>query len=202
MSEASLIYRSAVAYELVMRVLYGRHYTERLRAIAAEVPHGSSLLELCCGPGTLYRRYLQQRVSAYICLDVNERFVTMLRAQGVDARLVDLKGSEHPLPRADVVLMQASLYHFLPHAEVMVDRMLAAARQRVIVSEPIRNLSASDHSLIGRLGRRASDPGTGGGEQRFTEETLDALMARCSHQVLRTFLIPGGREKVYVLRAG
>jgi trans-aconitate methyltransferase len=160
------------------------------------------VLELACGPGTLYKRYLRPRTSAYIGLDVNQHFVDMLRAEGIDARQVDLKTSTDPLPRSDVALMQASLYHFLPHAEVILDRMLAAALKRVIISEPIRNLTSSEHPLLRRLGRRASDPGGGGGEQRFTEETLDALMERCSHQVMRSFLIPGGREKVYVLRTG
>lgn len=202
MSDASLIYRSAFGYELVMRALYGRHYAERMHAVAAEVPHGASVLELCCGPGTLYKRYLRGRTSAYIGLDVNQHFVDQLRAEGVDARQVDLQSSTDPLPRADVALMQASLYHFLPEAERIVDRMLAAALKRVIIAEPIRNLTSSDHPLVRRLGRRASDPGGGGGENRFTEATLDALMERCSHQVMRSFLIPGGREKVYVLRTG
>jgi SAM-dependent methyltransferase len=202
MSDTSLIYRSAFGYELVMRALYGRHYDERMRAVAAEVPHGSSVLELCCGPGTLYKRYLRPRTSVYIGLDVNEHFVHTLRAEGIDARQVDLKTSSDPLPRADVALMQASLYHFLPHAERIVDRMLGAALRRVIISEPIRNLTSSEHPLVRRLSGRASDPGVGGSEARFTEDTLDELMERCSHQVMRSFLIPGGREKVYVLRSG
>ena len=201
MSDASLIYRSAFGYELVMRALYRRHYAERMRLVAAEVPYGSSVLELCCGPGTLYRRYLRPRTSAYIGLDVNQHFVDRLRHEGVDARRVDLKTSTDPLPKADVVLMQDSLYQFLPRPEEIVDRMLAAARHRVIISEPIRNLASSEHPLVRRLGRRASDPGTGGAENRFTEATLDALMSRCAHQVVRSFLIPGGRDKVYVLRS-
>ncbi|MBV9048180.1 MAG: hypothetical protein JOY58_07920, partial [Solirubrobacterales bacterium] len=65
----SVVYRSALGYELLMRVLYGAHYTARMRAVADQVPFGSSVLELCCGPGTLYRRYLQPRASAYIGLD-------------------------------------------------------------------------------------------------------------------------------------
>lgn len=202
MSDTSLIYRSAFGYELVMRALYGRHYDERMRAVAAEVPHGASVVELCCGPGTLYKRYLRSRTSAYIGLDVNQHFVDALKAEGIDARQVDLKTSTDPLPHADVALMQASLYHFIPRAEEIVNRMLAAALRRVIISEPIRNLSSSEHPLIRRLGRRASDPGVGGGEQRFTEATLDTLMERCSHQLMRSFVIPGGREKVYVLRTG
>jgi SAM-dependent methyltransferase len=194
----SLIYRSALGYELVMRGLYGRHYGDRLRAVADEVPDGSSVVELCCGPGTLYGRFLRGRVRSYTGLDVNGRFVARLRQRGVDARVADLVRSTEPLPRADVVLMQASLYHFLPHAERMIDRMLAAANQRVVVSEPIRNLSSSDNPVIGMLGRRSADPGVGGAEHRFTEETLDALMAR--YDVQAEQLIPGGREKLYVLR--
>jgi SAM-dependent methyltransferase len=195
----SLVYRSPVGYELVMRALYGRHYAERLRAVADEVPVGSSVLELCCGPGTLYDRFLRARVRSYIGLDVNERFVGALRQRGVDARVTDLARPES-LPGADVVVMQASLYHFLPHADRIVDRMLGAAGDRVVISEPVRNLASSANPVIGLLGRRAADPGVGGGEHRFTEETLGAFMARYRELVLKESSIPGGREKLYVLR--
>jgi SAM-dependent methyltransferase len=198
----SLVYRSAAGYELVMRALYGRHYGDRLRAVAAEIPPGASVLELCCGPGTLYTRHLRNRVGSYIGLDLNERFVAALRRRGVDARVTDLAGSSTPLPAVDVAVMQASLYHFLPDAGPIVERMLAAARERVIVSEPVRNLASSANPVIGLLGRRAADPGVGGAESRFTEETLDALMARYRERTLKTLTIPGGRERVYVLRAG
>jgi SAM-dependent methyltransferase len=194
----SLVYKSAAGYELALRALYRHHYEDRLRAVAGEVPVGASVLELCCGPGTLYMRYLRERVGSYIGLDVNERFVAVLRRRRIDARVADLARSSDPLPGADVVLMQASLYQFLPDAAQIVARMLAAARERVIISEPVRNLASSANPMIRLLGRRAADPGVGGGEQRFTEATLDALMNR--YQVLRRFSIPGGRELVYVLR--
>jgi SAM-dependent methyltransferase len=160
------------------------------------------VLELCCGPGTLYRRHLRGRAGGYIGLDVNERFVAGLRRRGADARVLDLADPDQPLPPADVALIQASLYHFLPRAEQVLDRMLAAARERVIVAEPIRNLSCSRIPVIGEIGRRAADPGTGGHEDRFTEATLGALMDRYRERVRDVFLIPGGREKVYVLAAG
>lgn len=198
----SLIYRSATGYELLMRALYGRHYPARMRAVAAQVPDGASVLELCCGPGTLYKRYLQGRIGGYIGLDLNDGFVEGLTREGVDARRLDLSRGEESLPRADVVLIQASLYHFLPDAGALVDRMLQAADDRVIVSEPIRNIASSGVPVLGMLGRRGTDPGEGTGhEQRFTEETLDALMEPYAGRVLRSFLIPGGREKVYVLAA-
>jgi SAM-dependent methyltransferase len=195
----SLIYRSAAGYELLMRGLYGRHYGARLEAVAAEVPPGASVLELCCGPGTMYRRHLRPRGARYVGLDVNEGFVRGLRAAGADARVVDLMAGGE-LPAADVVLMQASLYHFLPDASGIVDRMIATARERVIVAEPVRNLASSTNPLVARIGRRAADPGVGGHAGRFTEAALDALMGR--YRVLKAFAIPGGREKVYVLAPG
>jgi SAM-dependent methyltransferase len=198
----SLLYRSALGYELLMRVLYGRHYAQRMQAVAEQVPVGASAVELCCGPGTLYRRHLRGRTSQYIGLDVNPGFVTRLRAVGIDARQIDLSRPEQALPAADVAIIQASLYHFLPDAEPIIDRMLSAARQRVVVAEPVRNLASSGLPLIGRLGRRAADPGVGGHEGRFTEVTLDRLMERYHDRVISAFLIPGGREKVYVLSAG
>jgi SAM-dependent methyltransferase len=197
----SIIYRSARGYELVMRALYGRHYAQRMRVVAAQVPVGASVLELCCGPGTLYTRHLRGRASSYIGLDLNERFVRRLRSSGVDARRVDLADASEPLPSADVAIIQASLYHFLPDAGRILERMLAAAGQRVIVSEPIRNLASSGVPVVGPLGRRAADPGAGGHDQRFTEKTLDELMVRYRSRVVEARLIPGGREKVYVLDA-
>lgn len=197
----SLIYRSALGYETLMRALYGRHYDARLRAVAEQVPDGASVLELCCGPGTLYLRHLRGRVGGYIGIDVNPGFVERLRRRGVDARRLDLAAGDEPLPSADVVILQASLYHFLPDAERIVDRMLAAARERVIMSEPVRNLASSEVALIARLGRRAADPGVGGHAQRFTEATLAETMARYRDRVLTASPIPGGREMVYVLSA-
>ena len=125
-----------------MRALYGRHYAARMRAVAEQVPPGASVLELCCGPGTLYRRHLRGRVSGYVGIDVNPGFVSRLSRRGVDARRLDLAAPDGALPAADVAIMQASLYHFLPHAER--DRRPDAARprdERVIVSEPVRNLA-------------------------------------------------------------
>ena len=195
----SLVYRSARGYELVMRILYGRHYGARLRAVADQVPPGRSVLELCPGPGALYERHLHDRVSVYTGADVNPGFVARLRRLGAEAIELDLTGPE-PLPVADVVIMQASLYHFLPGAEIVLERMLAAARERVIIAEPIRNLSSSRVPSLAALGRRGTDPGGAAGhEQRFDEAALDRLMAPYAAATVTAFTIPGGREKVFVL---
>ena len=196
----SLIYRSTIGYELLMRGLYGRHYADRMRAIAAEVPAGSTVLELCCGPAMLYRRFLRGRTGSYVGIDVIPGFVAALRRRGIDARERDLAADDSPLPSADVVIIQASLYHFLPRPELIVDRMLAAAQDRAIVSEPVRNLASSGVPIIRIVGRHAADPGTGGHAQRFDERSLHEFMGRYRERVLKEFAIPGGRDRVYVLR--
>ena len=126
-------------------------------------------------------------------------FVAGLQARGVDTRLIDLTDGVQLLPRADVAIMQASLYHFLPDADEILQRMLGHTKQCVIISEPVRNLSSSAVPLMGTIGRRAADPGVGGHADRFTETTLDQLMV--AYDVRAAFLAPGGRDKVYVLGA-
>lgn len=194
----SLIYKHPTLYEAAMLVLYGRHYFSRYRAISQLIPEGASVLDVCCGPGILYSRYLSKKRVSYMGLDMNKGFVERLKAAGVDARLWDLRNVE-ALPSADYVVMEASLYHFLPNAAPIVDRMLDASRRQVIIAEPIANLATSRVGILAKLGRRFTDSGHGEEALRFTEETLDALFSKYGSVVKESFVIPGGREKVFVL---
>ncbi len=195
----SLIYRSAWGYGLTMRVLYGRYYGARDAAVAAHVPDGASVLELCCGPARMYLRELRGRTRSYVALDANAGFVERLRRRGVDARRADVATAD--LPRADVVVMQASLYHFLPQeqAAAMVERMRAAALLRVVISEPVRNLAASRVGVVARLAAGGAATAGGAHAQRFDEASLRALMDRFGAAVVDDAPAPGGREHVYVL---
>lgn len=193
-----LIYRSPALYELAMLGLYGRHYASRYSALADLIPPRSSVLDLCCGPAVLYERYLRRKAVEYTGLDINETFVKRLKRRGVRAELWDLR-KDTPLPHADCVVMQASLYHFLPDPLPVLGRMLAAARKQVIVAEPIRNLSSSGLPLLGPLSRLLTDPGIGRQPHRFTEDALDDLIRGLSPRRPRTVLISGGREKIYVI---
>lgn len=193
----SLIYRSPLLYRAAMLALYGRHYFSRCRAIADLIPSGASVLELCCGPAELYLRYLKPKNVRYLGLDINPRFVARLGDAG---RMWDVQEAL-ALPGSEYVLMQASLYHFLPDPSPVIDRMLSAATKQVIVAEPIRNLSDGQMPLLSALARRGTDAGTGAQPHRFNEQTLDAFFSRYAPRVSRSFLIPGGREKVYVLEA-
>ena len=180
-----------------MRVLYGRYYAARDAAVAALVPDGASVLELCCGPARLYLRELRGRIGSYVAIDASALFVDRLRRRGVDARQADVATAE--LPLAEVVVMQASLYQFLPDAEPMLRRMRAAATRSVIVAEPVRNLASSRVGVVARLGAGAAATAQGAQAQRFDAASLGELMARFGDGVLSCTTIPGGREHVYVL---
>jgi len=196
----SLIYKSAPVYEFAMLLLYGRHYTSRYRAIAELIPTGSSVLDLCCGPALLYHRYLRAKTVQYTGLDINANFIARLIRRGGSGQVWDLR-SDEALPPADYVIMQASLYHFLQDASEVVDRMLQAARKRVIIAEPIRNFATSDSRVLSLLGRLFTNPGVGEHSLRFTEASLADFFSAYASRVVESFSIAGGREQVYVLNA-
>jgi len=185
-------------YELAMLLLYGRHYASRYRAIADLIPNGSSVLDLCCGPALLYHRFLRAKSVQYTGLDINRAFINQLIRRGGNGQAWDLR-SEKPLPRADYVIMQASLYHFLPDASPVVNRMLEAARKRVIIAEPIRNLTTSNSPVLAWLGRVFSDAGSGAEALRFTEASLAEFFSAYASRVTQCLSTTGGREKIYVL---
>ena len=180
-----------------MRVLYGRYYAARDAAVAAHIPDGASVLELCCGPARLYLRELRGRIGSYVAMDESALFVDRLRRRGVDARRADVATAD--LPAADVVVMQASLYQFLPDAQVMLERMRAAAIDAVVIAEPVRNLASSRLGLVARLGAGGAATARGAQAQRFDAESLRALMSRFGDAVTFAQPAPGGREHVYVL---
>jgi SAM-dependent methyltransferase len=196
----SFIYKNSFVYELAMVLLYGRHYPSRYRAIAELIPDGSSVLDLCCGPAFLYHRYLRSKNVQYTGLDINANFIARLVRRGGSGQAWDLRSKE-PLPSADYVIMQASLYHFLPDASPIVNRMLQAARTQVIIAEPIRNLTTSSSGLLSLLGRLFTNPGSGEQTLRFTEASLADFFSAYGPRVARSFPIAGDRERVYILSA-
>jgi SAM-dependent methyltransferase len=192
-----LIYRSSLLYETVMRLLYGRHYQARSQAVAGLIPPDCSVVDLCCGPGLLYREYLKAKDIDYTGLDASPFFVRKLTQRGIPALLWDLN-SARPLPRADYLIMQSALCYFLPDPSSIIGRMLDAARRAIIIAEPIRNLSTSRFSLLRQCAIKLSGP-PGENPKRFTEETLDRFFSNYAEELREKFLIPGGREKVYLL---
>jgi len=196
----SLIYSDAFVYEVVMRALYGRGYNKRFSSVAELIGEGSSVLDVCCGPGTLFRRYLKTKGVTYTGLDINRHFVERLSAEGATGLTWNLD-EFWPLPQAEYVVMQGSLYHFLPEPSRVIDRMIAAAEKQVLIAEPIRNMTDSRILPLAVLARKLTNPGTDDQPNRFNEASLDLLMEqyRARGHDVQSRLIAGGREKLCIV---
>lgn len=195
----SIIYRHSSLYELAMAALYHKHYWSRLRHVADLLEEDKSVVDVCCGPATIYFRELKDKNIDYLGLDINPNFIRRLSRRGAKGQVVNV-ANYSAFPEADYVIMLASLYHFLPGPDRIIQAMQRAARRSVVISEPIRNLSSSKSTILRRLGAAFTDPGTGRQPQRFDESMLDELFHKYSSSLVRSFVICGGREKVYVLK--
>jgi SAM-dependent methyltransferase len=195
-----IMYHNQTLYELHMLLLYREHYASRYRAIAQLIPAGATILDLCCGPAVLYTRYLRHKGVGYTGFDINDGFVARGRAKGIAMIRGDV-AAVSKFPSADFVVMQASLYHFLPDGVLsVIEKMLEAAKQKVIIAEPVRNVSSSHFGWLARLGHVMTDAGSGPSTRRFNMASLATAMVPFAPIEERSFPIAGGREMVYVLR--
>jgi hypothetical protein len=196
---SSLIYSHPAVYQLLMRVIYGGGFAARYQALSDLIPDGADVFEACAGDAYLYQHHLKARGIQYRAGEYNEGFIAHARARGIPMERFDLRSD--PVPVADIVVLHASLYQFMPEHAAIVGRLLGAARRTLIVSEPVRNLSSSPNPLIRWLAQRSADPGSGHKQQRFDEASLDAFFAEhYAGAIEQSALIPGGREKIYCLR--
>ncbi len=199
-SQASpFIYSNQRVYQLVIRLLFGRHFRARYETLAAEIPNGAQVVDVCAGDCYLYRRFLRKKGVQYLGLELSPQLVRAARAQGVSVQAFDIRQDE--IPSAEIIVMQGSLYQFLPNATVVMQKMLAAARRKVIIAEPIRNLS-SENNWLGAASRILTRPHANEScysGQRFNAESLQKLFDSFD-AFERAFLIPGGREMIGIFR--
>lgn len=192
----SLVYRSPRVYHALVGALYRGRYAERFEAIAARVSAGASVLDACCGDAHLFDNYLKNRNVTYTGLDINEKFVKSAQGRGIDARRCDI-ALEPELPRADIVVMQGSLYQFIPDERAVLEKLAAAAHKTLIITEPVGNLAHDANPIKKHLGRSGTNPGTGPTPHRFTAESLETALA--PYRVIEKTTLCNGREMLYVI---
>ena len=189
-----------------MELLHWRNGGSRFADIARHIPSGSSVLDVCSGPGSLFSKELLGRDVDYHALDWKADFVDYINrmagsvpAGRVKATCADVS-SPAPFPTADIVVMTGSLYHFNSGANAMISKMLAAATSRVILAEPVINLASSANPVVRRLAGWATSTPGGSGTFRFNEMTLNALLAPFRKNIISQEKIAKGREILTVLR--
>ncbi len=186
----SLIYWHPLLYQMTIRLLYGRHYRARYAELATRIAAGSNVVDLCCGDCRLFTQELRGVVKTYLGLDLNQGFVQWATRRGIPAQVWDFRVD--PVPTADVIVLQGSLYQAIPLHGELLHRMLRAARQTVLIAEPVRNHSTGRSSLIASVAQYMAHPGTHHMRERFNELSLKAEFRR--FPLVDCFSIAGGRE--------
>jgi glycosyltransferase involved in cell wall biosynthesis len=174
------IYWSDELYDQGMELLFGPYREEVLGAVAALVPDGSSVVDVCCGTARLGRDFLVPRGCSYVGLDFNARFVMAARKAGIDTRQFEMFRDE--IPVADHVVICSSLYHFVARQDEVIETLRASARDTLIVSEPVARLMGS--ALDGMRGTLTA-PGVGDASYRYTPDDFRALCERHGASELR-----------------
>lgn len=170
----NFLYRHPRIYRWAMRALYGREFLRGLRLVAKAIDPGWAVLDVCAGDAVIVS-FLPSGVR-YTAWDSSPMFVRWACRRGIDAHLMDVARVPWPDVTVDCVIMIRSLYHFIPHETQVIDEMVRAATCRVVICEPVRNLSSSPNPFIRGLARRVSRVGKGSGEQRFSPERFRALL--------------------------
>ena len=80
-----------------------------------------------------------------------------------------------PIDAADYVVMCNSFYHFVDIRDDLLRRMKGAARKAVILTEPVRNVSAHSFSPWAGFAKWLTNPGVGDHTQRFDRASFRAF---------------------------
>lgn len=195
----SLIYRNPFIYRLLMFALYGREYLNRFKTIASFIESRSSVMELCCGFGDFYAYGLKAKQVDYSGVDISPDFVKYGLKKGIKILEGDINNLE--FADCDYCVMISSLYHFQPHPEAIIKKMLAASGKNAIIAEPVKNLLNSKCRLVSRLALLLTNEGGGKNNFRFTEDSLRGLMeANFKKNIVSVAETKNGKEKIYILK--
>jgi len=171
--KTSFIYRNIFIYRLLMSVLYGFNYKKRFLDVIKHIPQDSiKVLELCFGD-IYIAEYCISKNMQWTGIDINKKFINYAVSKGYDARFEDISNLER-FPKADVLIMMGSFYHFHGNAESLLSRMLAAA-ETVIISEPVVNLS-NVSGIIGKIAKKSADAGKGHENFRYNAESFSGML--------------------------
>ncbi|NKB89642.1 MAG: hypothetical protein GKS06_15605 [Acidobacteria bacterium] len=193
--DKSPIFWSVGAYRLSERLL-GAATKRPFNQVVDLIPGGASVTDLCCGPADLYTKHLRSKSCRYVGLDFNGHFRRALRREGVDYRFIRLP--DDPIPPADYVVMCSSFYHFRACEDSLLERMRAAAAQRVIIAEPTSNLTNHSFRPLGRIANLLTKPGVGRHDFRHDSATFAALAQR--HNAIELHTDPDGHHAIAVFR--
>jgi hypothetical protein len=170
-------YWNAAFYDFFLKYVWRRSEfieVQHWKAVVQWIPEGAYVVDVAAGTGRFYRDVLAGHISVYVALDINAAFIEYMKRQDIDARFSDIR--KDPIPPGDIVVILSALYHFKGMESDILKKLLNAARQRLIIVEPL----GSDMVLSSwrnRLRATLVDIGEGPIYDRYTAEELYILCA-------------------------
>ena len=165
----SAIYSSPVLYRWAMKLRFRNYYVPRLEKVAAEIPRGARVIDLCCGDCAIYRRFLMKNDVDYLGIDISVDMVQKVAKEGIVIEARDVR--IYVPPKSDVIICLGALLHFPAEAEAVIERAKNAAR-KVIVLEPVKYASWFHLQPVMMLASRFCDFGEGPVRFRYSEDAL------------------------------
>lgn len=193
----SITYWHPLIYSFLMRLSYKNHYRNRYEVLWNLLEPGSSLIDVCCGDGKLHD-FIKDKNIDYLGLDFNPTFVRVAAKKGINSRMFNIYTDE--LPQADTILLQASLYQFIPKHHFVLDKCLKAARKQLIVCEAVKNHACSKSKIIRAIAQKLNNPGDGPKQDRFDIHTFQQALQPFRKHIVREFLAPNQIEYVVLLK--
>ena len=157
-----------------MNILYTSGYKKRFAKVIRIIDHHQplSILELCFGD-VLIAAHCKKNGIQWTGIDLNKNFVNHAKRKGFNAKSADLTNLT-ALPKAEICVMVGSFYHFYNNAHNVLSKILEASN-KIIISEPVKNLS-DQNNLLGRIARISANAGKGNEQFRYNEITLQKLL--------------------------
>lgn len=193
----SITYLHPLIYSSLMKWSYKGNYKKRYEVLADLIEPGTSLVDVCCGDCQIYD-FIKDKNIDYLGLDFNPTFVRLANKKGIQSRQFNVYKDE--MPQADTILMQASLYQFIPQHHFVLNKCLNAAKKSLIVSEAIQNHASSKSKVIRFLAQKLNNPGDGPKRDRFDAMTFQQALLPFRKNIIREFLAPGHIEYVVLLK--
>jgi hypothetical protein len=160
-----------------MSLLYGGSYKARFRRVCNYIGQ-ADVVELCFGD-IFIASFCKKNRLHWTGYDINNSFVKHAQKKGYHAILADITTIDK-FQDAEICLMMGSFYQFFDNFEEILKKMLDCSN-RVIISEPIKNLSGRN-DVIGSIAKRSANAGRRVEDFRFTEKTLIEILDKCSEK--------------------
>ena len=194
----SIVYKNIFFYRFLMNIIYAGNYKKRFLKIIEVIERESpgSVLELCFGD-TFIADYCRRKNILWQGIDINEDFAKRARKKGFDSICSDILLVESFM-KNDLCIISGSLYHFNPDQRLKLFHKMLSSSRKVLISEPIINLS-EQKGLIGFIARRSANAGKGHEHFRYNKQSLKTALDELSNYFNFTYKIVGFIKKDIII---